>query len=58
MLSPLRRDHALLLQSDASGAVAIEYALLVVLIGLVLISLHESIGAAVSGFFMSVANGL
>jgi Flp pilus assembly pilin Flp len=58
MLKRIRLDHARRLRGDSSGAVAIEYALLVVLIGLVLISLHESIGASVSGFFMSVATGL
>jgi len=46
------------LKDSASGAVAIEYALIMVLIVLVLISLHQQIGNAVVGFFMSAANGL
>ena len=41
-----------------SGATAIEYALIALLIGLVLISLQYSIGASVRGFFMSMATGL
>ena len=43
---------------DASGATAIEYALIVLFIGLVLISLQNTIGASVRGFFMSIATGL
>ena len=46
------------LARDESGAVAIEYALIVVLIVLVLIASHVSIGSSVVGFFMSAANGL
>ena len=46
-----------LYQND-TGATAIEYALIALLIGLVLISLQNSIGDSVKGFFMSVATGL
>jgi Flp pilus assembly pilin Flp len=44
--------------SDCNGATAIEYAMLVLLIGLVLIGLQTSIGSSVSGFFYSMAAGL
>jgi Flp pilus assembly pilin Flp len=44
--------------SNETGTTAIEYALIALLIGLVLISLQNSIGASVVGFFMSVATGL
>ena len=44
--------------SDQSGATVIEYALIVLFIGLVVINLQTSIGNSVVGFFMSVANGL
>jgi Flp pilus assembly pilin Flp len=46
------------LWSERSGTSAIEYALLVLLIGLVIISLQNSIGASVQGFFFSMAAGL
>ena len=46
------------LSRDETGAVAIEYALIVVLIVLVLISAHQAIGSAVVGFFMTAADGL
>ena len=45
-------------RSNEAGTTGIEYALIVLLIGLVLISLQNSIGASVVGFFMSVASGL
>ncbi len=44
--------------SDQSGTTAIEYAMIVLFIGLVLISLQSSIGNSVVGFFTDVANGL
>jgi Flp pilus assembly pilin Flp len=47
-----------LLSSERSGTTAIEYALIALLIGLVLISLQNSIGASVRGFFTDMANGL
>ena len=47
-----------LLWSERSGTTAIEYALICLLIGLVLISLLNSIGASVRGFFEDMANGL
>jgi Flp pilus assembly pilin Flp len=47
-----------LLWSERSGTTAIEYALIVLLIGLVIISLQNSIGASVRNFFLGRANGL
>ena len=44
--------------NDREGATAIEYAMIVLFIGLVLIALQASIGNSVTGFFMSMANGL
>ena len=41
-----------------SGTTAIEYAMIVLFIGLVLIALQASIGVSVTGFFESMANGL
>lgn len=46
------------LHGDRSGAVAIEYGLIIVLIVLILVSLHTAIGISVSNFFMEAANGL
>ena len=43
---------------DAAGTTAIEYAMIALFIGLVLISLQGSIGNSVVNFFMSVATGL
>jgi Flp pilus assembly pilin Flp len=43
---------------DRSGATVIEYAMIVLLIGLVLLTLQSSIGGSVIGFFNSVAFGL
>lgn len=44
--------------SDCAGTTAIEYAMIALFIGLVLISLQTSIGNSVVGFFMSIATGL
>lgn len=44
--------------SDRSGTTAIEYAMIALFIGLVLIGLQASIGNSVVGFFDSVATGL
>jgi Flp pilus assembly pilin Flp len=44
--------------NDDNGATAIEYAMIALLIGLVLIGLQTSIGNSVSGFFYSMAAGL
>jgi Flp pilus assembly pilin Flp len=44
--------------SDDHGATAIEYAMIALLIGLVLIGLQVSIGNSVRGFFEAMANGL
>lgn len=46
------------LRNDQCGTTATEYALIAPLIGLVLISLQNSIGTSVLGFFMSVATEL
>jgi Flp pilus assembly pilin Flp len=43
---------------DQSGATVIEYAMIVLLIGLVLLSMQASIGGSVYGFFYAVATGL
>ena len=46
------------LRRDRSGTTAIEYAMIVLFVGLLLISMQNSIGNSVVGFFMSMANGL
>jgi Flp pilus assembly pilin Flp len=46
------------LRGDATGTTAIEYALIAIFIGLVLLSLQTSIGASVCGFFESVGTNL
>jgi Flp pilus assembly pilin Flp len=43
---------------DRSGATAIEYAMVVVFIGILLIAAMESIGTSVTGFFLAIASGL
>lgn len=58
LLKPSVRRPVRSMLSDETGTTAIEYALIALLIGLVLISLQNSIGASVVGFFMSVATGL
>lgn len=52
------RGNLMLLESDRSGATAIEYAMIVLFIGLILLTLQTSIGTSVSNFFISMANGL
>jgi Flp pilus assembly pilin Flp len=52
------RNLLMLLWSNRSGTTAIEYALIVLLIGLVLISLQNSIGSSVRNFYFMMANGL
>ena len=46
------------LRGDAGGTTAIEYALIAIFIGLVLLSLQYSIGASVINFFTEMGNGL
>ena len=46
------------LRSDCSGATAIEYAMVAVFIGIVLIASMVSIGTSVTAFFLSIASGL
>jgi Flp pilus assembly pilin Flp len=41
-----------------SGATAVEYGLVAVIIVIGLISIQQAIGASVTGFFMEVATGL
>ena len=57
-MAPHWRTGPKSLRTDASGTTAIEYAMIVLLIGLILISLQGSIGNSVVNFFMSVASGL
>jgi len=45
------------LRADESGATAIEYALILVLISITVVSWATFVGTAVSGFFVSIANG-
>ena len=52
------RTFLSLLWSERSGTTALEYAMSVLLIGLVLISLQNSIGSSVRNFFFSIADGL
>ena len=47
-----------LLRSERSGTTAIEYAMIALFIGLVLISLQGSIGSSVIGFFTAVGTNL
>lgn len=42
---------------DRSGATAIEYALIVVLISILIVGWASSIGTSVTNFFLSVNNG-
>ena len=46
------------LRIDRSGATAIEYALIALFIGIVLIAAMASIGTSVTGMFTQVATGL
>jgi len=57
MLQPARNDLRKL-KGDRSGAVAIEYALIVLLIVIVLVASIFSIGTSVSGYFFAVATSL
>ncbi len=51
------RFALLALRADESGATAIEYALIVVLISISVVSWATFVGATVSGFFTNIANG-
>ena len=46
------------LQADASGATAIEYALIVTFISITVVSWATFVGTTISGFFMGIANGI
>jgi len=45
------------LQADESGATAIEYALILVLISITVVSWATFVGTTISGFFVDIANG-
>ena len=45
------------LRADESGATAIEYALILVLISITVVSWATFVGTTVSGFFANIANG-
>jgi Flp pilus assembly pilin Flp len=51
------RSVLMALRADESGATAIEYALILVLISITVVSWATFVGTTVSGFFMSIANG-
>jgi Flp pilus assembly pilin Flp len=51
------RSTLVALRTDESGATAIEYALILVLISITVVSWATFVGSSVSGFFTSVANG-
>ena len=46
------------LRRDRAGATAIEYALIAVFIGILLIAAMKSIGTSVTDFFLAIASGL
>jgi len=52
------RSTLIALRADESGATAIEYALIVVLISITVVSWATFVGTTVSGFFTSIANGM
>lgn len=58
MRQPVYNYHLKKLKSDCSGATAIEYALIALLIALVLIAAMLSIGTSVTRFFMEVGTSL
>ena len=51
------RSVLMALRADESGATAIEYALVLVLISITVVSWATFVGTTVSGFFMNIANG-
>ena len=52
------RSALIALRADDSGATAIEYALILVLISITVVSWATFVGTTVSGFFTSIANGM
>jgi len=52
------RSALIALRTDESGATAIEYGLILVLISLTVVSWATFVGSSVSGFFTDVANGM
>jgi len=53
---PTKRPNTAL-QADESGATAIEYALILVLISITVISWATFVGTTISGFFVDIASG-
>ncbi len=51
------RSALMALRVDDSGATAIEYALILVLISITVVSWATFVGTSVSGFFVDIANG-
>ena len=51
------RSALIALRADDSGATAIEYALILVLISITVVSWATFVGTSVSGFFVDIANG-
>ena len=51
------RPAQMALRADDSGATAIEYALILVLISITVISWATFVGTTISGFFVDIANG-
>jgi pilus assembly protein Flp/PilA len=51
------RSALMALRADESGATAIEYALILVLISITVVSWATFVGTTVSGFFVNIANG-
>jgi Flp pilus assembly pilin Flp len=52
------RSALMALRTDDSGATAIEYALILVLISITVVGWATFVGTSVSGFFVQMANGL
>ena len=51
------RSLLMALETDESGATAIEYALIVTFISITVVSWATFVGQSISGFFMAIANG-
>jgi len=58
MMRGRMRSAPTALRLDRSGATSIEYALIATLISIVVVGWATFMGQSISGFFMSVANGL
>jgi len=51
------RSALMALRADDLGATAIEYALILVLISITVVSWATFVGTSISGFFVDIANG-